>query len=374
MKILHVISPVRFGGGESLLITLLKQDINKNLQEFVLAFFHSEEFANKLKDIGVTYIAISNISLGDGVKKEKMFWLGILSILSLHKIYKAIVKIKPDIIHVHSYPGTVIIAICRFIGLIKVPIVNTIHFVFNNHQLFQRLIFACVFRQYDVITCVSQTVLDSVASQYKSIGDLRVIYNCVEAKFFQVPERIRKYSERYIYIQIARFSPIKNHLLVIEAYALLPDKYKKIISIWFAGSGETESTVRRRALELNLNSEQICFLGFVPHSEIINLIQQVDYGLFPSDNEGFGIGAVECMAAGRPVLCLDNELMNEIVGRGGILVSKEKLVDGFIAMTQMDNIINYTAKEISKKYYPEVIKKQYYNLYKFLHHKSLNIC
>ena len=86
--------------------------------------------------------------------------------------------------------------------------------------------------------------------------------------------------------------------------------------IWFAGAGETEARVRACARQLGLTSEEVKFLGYVPHDRLPEIMSLVDFGLFPSSSEGFGIGAAECLAAGRPVLALQTDVMQEVVGPG----------------------------------------------------------
>jgi glycosyltransferase involved in cell wall biosynthesis len=363
MRILHIISPVRYGGGESLLVTLLKQNTTPELCESVVAMFHSPEFAKKLDEINIFYEYVKNNNLGDGSTRMEMYWLGFRALLAVPRLYVIIYRLQPDLIHVHSFPATIFIAVLKSLCLIRVPIVNTRHFIFLTHGRLQRTIFSWMFLRFDTVTCVSDCVRQSVLAQYPAIRDCQVIYNCVDAAFFAVIDRQSHVNGRRVFLQIARFSPVKNHLLVVEAIASMPHEIRQRISVWFAGAGETEARVRKRAAELGLTFDEIRFLGFVPHSEIPRLMVGVDFGLFPSDNEGFGIGAAECMAAGRPVLCLDNELMREVVGSGGVLVRKDELAKGFLEMLNVGDSLQIMSRKQAANYRPPVIKIKYINLY-----------
>lgn len=363
MRILHIISPVRYGGGESLLVTLLKQNTATDLCESVVAMFHSTEFAKKLKEIDIFYESVQKNNLGDGSTKMEMYWLGFKALLAVPRLCTIIYKLKPDLIHVHSFPATIFLAVLQSLCLIRVPLVNTRHFIFFTHGRLQRAIFSWMFRRFDTVTCVSDCVRQSVLAQYPSIRDCQVVYNCVDMAFFSVSDRESPVDARKVFLQIARFSPVKNHLLVVEAIASMPLEIRKRISVWFAGAGETEAMVRKRAAELDITSDEIRFLGFVLHAEIPRLMDGVDFGLFPSDNEGFGIGAAECMAAGRPVLCLDNELMREVVGSGGVLVRKDELAKGFLQMLDVGDSLQIMSRKQAAKYSPQVIKSKYINLY-----------
>lgn len=363
MRILHIISPVRYGGGESLLVTLLKQNTTSDLSESVVAMFHSPEFAKKLKEIDIFYESAQKNNLGDGSTKAEMYWLGFKALLAVPRLCTIIYRLQPDLIHVHSFPATIFLAFLQSLFLIRVPLVNTRHFFFSKHGRLQRAIFSWMFLRFDTVTCVSDCVRQSVLAQYPEIRDCQVVYNCIDEAFFSVIDRQSYVCGRKVFLQIARFSPVKNHLLVVEAIASIPHEIRQRISVWFAGAGETEARVRKRAAELGLTSDEIRFLGFVPHSEIPRLMDVVDFGLFPSDNEGFGIGAAECMAAGRPVLCLDNELMREVVGGGGVLVRKDELAKGFLQMLDVGDSLRIMSRKQAARYSPPVIKSKYINLY-----------
>ena len=68
------------------------------------------------------------------------------------------------------------------------------------------------------------------------------------------------------------------------------------------------------------------------------------------------------MAAGLPVLALDNDLMREIVGENGILVDKNNFSQGFkmIMTKQFDkkSIIHWT-----KQFEAANVKRKYFDLY-----------
>ena len=63
--------------------------------------------------------------------------------------------------------------------------------------------------------------------------------------------------------------------------------------------------------------------GFYKRAEIAALYGDCDVVLHPSRWEGFGIALLEALHAGVPVLATDGWPMNELVGRGGLLVRAE---------------------------------------------------
>ena len=54
------------------------------------------------------------------------------------------------------------------------------------------------------------------------------------------------------------------------------------------------------------------------------LVRGAEAALVLSEYEGFGIPALEAMAAGVPVIAADRSALPEVVGYGGLLVDPEK--------------------------------------------------
>ena len=86
----------------------------------------------------------------------------------------------------------------------------------------------------------------------------------------------------------------KNHETVIRALSLLP---KRTFAMGSAdrgdGRGRLEELIEREGL-----SERVRLLGY--RKDIEDVLPAADCFLFPSKREGFGMAAVEAMAAGLP--------------------------------------------------------------------------
>ncbi len=166
-----------------------------------------------------------------------------------------------------------------------------------------------------------------------------------------------------LFVHVARFRPFKNQMLVVEALARLTSADRARIRVVFAGDGSERQAVMARVRELGL-TEEILFLGAVPYERVPGLLACADYGLFPSENEGFGLGAAECLAAGLPVLTLDTDLMREVVGDAGLQFPRERFHEGFCAMLKFGPALRGRAAERARGYLPDRIKGQYLALYR----------
>lgn len=91
----------------------------------------------------------------------------------------------------------------------------------------------------------------------------------------------------------------------------LPDAHLVI-----AGDGEMEGAMRSRLGD----TERVHWLGF--RSDVPAVMRALDVLVFPSWMEGFGLAAMEAMAAGIPVIAADAAALPEVVGheREGLLV------------------------------------------------------
>ena len=121
-------------------------------------------------------------------------------------------------------------------------------------------------------------------------------------------------SEAFVLLNIGRLHRQKNQKFLLRLLTSLPDVYLIII-----GEGELHNELKFEAINLGV-SNRVKFLGEVPHSQIINLIQMCDVFTFPSFYEGLSIALLEVMQAGLPVITNDIPSTQEIVGNAGFVI------------------------------------------------------
>lgn len=361
----HLIAPISFGGGESLLVNLLKEQ-RPAWREIVVSAYRSDTFNKMLDAINIRHFELRQRQLGHGIGKMAMAWSTPLTLAKLPQLFSILRRERVDLVHAHGYPASMLGGIaCRVTGLRGV---YSHHFYRAVPSRTERIVLGWCYRGFGACTGVSELVTSSMRSAFPdSARRFSTIYNCVGAAFVaSTPgsefQELRD-EGRAMFVQVARFSPFKNQMLVVEALARLAPSDRCRIRVVFAGEGSERPAVMARAQELGL-SEEVRFLGFVPYERIPSLLACADFGLFPSDNEGFGLGATECLAAGLPVLTLDTELMREVVGNAGIRCSRDKFQEGFMAMLEYGPGLRKLALERSRRYLPPSIKEEYLTLYR----------
>lgn len=93
--------------------------------------------------------------------------------------------------------------------------------------------------------------------------------------------------------------------------------------IWAGGlSPASRAEVERRACEAGVR-DAVVFAGFVPDERLLSLYRGAVALLFLSRLEGFGLPAVEALAAGCPIVVAANSGTDEIVRNAGEIVSPD---------------------------------------------------
>ncbi|TFI40374.1 MSMEG_0565 family glycosyltransferase [Rhodococcus sp. 1R11] len=118
---------------------------------------------------------------------------------------------------------------------------------------------------------------------------------------------------RYV-LAVGGIEPRKGSLDLLDAFAGLPERNVKLV---FAG-GETLFDYRdyrtefdRRAAELGIEP---VILGTVDDDELPHLVAQAAVLPFFSTKEGFGLAAMEALAASIPVVARDLPVLREVFG------------------------------------------------------------
>lgn len=365
MRIAHLIAPISFGGGESLLVNLLNQK-RPGVDEMVISVYTSAPFSALLDSAGVTHSELRPTSIGHGLPRWRMGLDTVRTRLHLPRMVSILRSAGVDVVHAHGFPASFLYAAAR--RQVEAPGIYTHHFYRRPPGVVERALLRRVYTAYAYITGVSDLVSSSFAASFGLEADrVATVYNCVGKEFFvgrPDPTYVDLFAGKVTFVQVARFVPFKNQGLVIDALSRLPESMRQKLRVVFVGDGPQRRTIERMAGARGVGDSAV-FLGAVPYSRLPGLLAAADFGLFPSENEGFGIGAAECLAAGLPVLCLDNELMREIVGPGGIRLPRDRLDEGFLLMMKTGDDMRRRARGWARsRYHPAVIKDRYLSLYK----------
>lgn len=126
-----------------------------------------------------------------------------------------------------------------------------------------------------------------------------------------------KLSDGLVVCSLTRLERGKGVDLVIEAMQFLPSQ----VQLFIAGDGSQMDRLRGRVDELKLH-HQVHFMGWLNEEEKRELMDRADVFCLPSSYDSFGMGFMEAMANGLPVVALNYGPIADVVpdGRVGLLV------------------------------------------------------
>lgn len=175
------------------------------------------------------------------------------------------------------------------------------------------------YRRSDRIICISEDSRNILVDKYRINASKTVVINPgVDTQYFYPLEDVEKIPNSLLYV--GRVDKRKGVDFLIKA---MPHavRQKPDIKLFVGGVGKhltaLKAFVRSNGIEKNVN-----FLGFIP-DETLNLwYNKVQCVVIPSVFEGFGLTAVEAMAAGTSVICTEVDSLKHIVidGQSGFIV------------------------------------------------------
>ncbi|MDR6733850.1 glycosyltransferase [Sphingobacterium sp. 2149] len=311
MKVLHIINGLVVGGAESLLVALLPL-LKKQIEVEVLLLDGSESLLlDTLKKYNIKIITLSNKGLYD------------LSIVfKLYPILK-----NYDLVHVHLFPSMYYVALAKLLSRSKVKLIFTEHSTSNRRlkSWFFRIIDRLIYLNYEKVVCITPEVKDVLIHLGVSKEKLCVVYNGIELSKFSEAEAYDRAQfglneNDIILVMVAAFRREKDHSLVFKSLHKLDGRYKLML----IGDGYLRSQRESEVRELNL-IDRVVFLG--ARDDVSRLLKTCNIGVLSSHWEGFGLAAVEAMAAGLPVVASNVPGLSDVVNGGGILFRKGSAAD-----------------------------------------------
>src|SRR5256885_3600070 len=103
MRVLHVIAPVSFGGGESLLVNLLRER-RPDLDETVVSLYHAPEFEQRLQAIGIPTWLLRNTCIGAGVSRRRVLVETPMNLCLAPRLWRLVKGRPAGILHIFRDP------------------------------------------------------------------------------------------------------------------------------------------------------------------------------------------------------------------------------------------------------------------------------
>lgn len=307
MRILHIITSLRTGGAERLMVDLLPRLQERGHDVSLLTFDGTRTpFYSELESKG---ISIYKLAIGPRAMHNPLLLFRLKTFLRNHHF---------DIIHTHNTP-------CQLLTALAISdsrrLVTTEHNTDNRRRRWNwyRGIDRWMYGKYSRVVCVSGEVRDNLIAalgRQQIESKISVVCNGIDtAKYINAkpsPELAQSYEAKHLVAMVAAFRPQKDQDTLIRAMALLPADY----SLLLVGDGERRPECEALAGSLGLGA-RVAFAGI--RTDIPSILASAQVVVMSSHYEGLSLSSIEGMASGRPFIASDVDGLREIVSGAGLL-------------------------------------------------------
>ncbi len=294
--------------------------------------------------------------------------------LSLIKAIKTKIKLhKIDIVHCHQYTPWVYGTLAALFTPAKVVFTEHGRFYPDYKSSKRRWINPILNAFTKQITSISEATAHALENyEYLSKEKIQVLYNGISD---DIPTSKKNLHDELslapgtiILGCIARFDPIKNHLMMLEGLSLaIRDGIKAHLVI--VGDGEMRSQIENKVNELALKSH-VTLTGY--QSEPFAYLNAMDIFLLTSFSEGTSMTLLEAMRASKPCIVTNVGGNPEVIkdGENGIVVPNDdaKALSQAISSLGIDKTKHKMMSTAAKKRFDELFDadamcSQYLSLY-----------
>ncbi len=292
-----------------------------------------------------------------------------------------------DLLHVHyAIPHAtiafVVKSILKTMG-IKIPVITTLHgtdiTLVGADASFASVVEFSI-NQSDGVTAVSENLKNDTFKSFHINKDIRVIYNFIDFTRFRKIDKehfkkaIAPHNEK-ILIHTSNFRKVKRVDDVITVFKKVHDQVP--CKLMLIGDGPERQRLEEQCRKTKEICDDVRFLG--KQDAIEELLAISDLFIIPSENESFGLAALEAMACEVPVISSDAGGLPElnIHGRSGCVLpvgDTDGMAAHSIKLLQDPDLLGQYKKqayERAKEFDIEIILPQYEQYYEEIRAKVL---
>lgn len=356
MRVLHVITSLRTGGAEKLMVDLLPRFKHNGIEVDLLLFDGTNTpFMQIAKSEGINII---DFGQGGSVYNP------------LHAIRLAWLMRKYDIVHTHN-------TACQLFGAFaslfcKTKLVTTEHSS-SNRRRGSRLLSILdrwMYSRYHRIICIASQTEENLRNHlgnHSTDSRITTIPNGVDVTKYSSATPSTELQDMLpngakAITMVAGFRWEKDQDTLIKAMRFLPE----IFHLFLIGDGLRINECRILA-KTETVAHRVHFLGI--RSDVPQLLRASDYIVMSSHFEGMSLSSIEGMSAGKPFLASDVDGLREVVQGAGILfphqnpeILASKLLD-LDNHTDKYNLVADACNERAKQFDISKMVRNYINIY-----------
>lgn len=303
IRILHVLGGMGQGGTENFLMNLYR-NIDKEKIQFDFLVNREGFFDDEIERLGgrIYYIpALQKVGQISYVSHLKEFLLN-------HKEYKII----------HSHLNQVTGLILEVANKVNIPIriAHSHNSKSNKHLIIK------IYKKYlgnkIVKNATDLWACSDIAGNWlygKNTKNVKIIKNAIDLEKFEYSEKVRNKVRKDFNIEekdfvignIGRFSYQKNQIFLLEVLKELKN-INKNTKLMLVGNGSLKEKLIKHSKELNIEDSIIWLEN---RTDVNELLQAMDFFVFPSKFEGLGIVLIEAQSAGLKCIASEKVIPKE---------------------------------------------------------------
>jgi len=315
--ILHVITDLKTGGAENYLATLIERSDKRRFTHHVVSLIGEGELANRLRTAGATVLTLG---MSRAIPDPRALW----------RLRRIIRQTSPDLIQSWLYHADLLTTVARFFTGAP-PLIWTIRCADMLHGRRSGALYRVMRALAPLSNKPSAIVANSTAGRdfHTEFGyhprRFEVIGNGVDTDLFRpskeasirLREELGASPETLLVGMIARFDPIKNHTLFLEAMGRLPKTIPFHIVLVGAGLDESNHEIVETAKSKGLY-DRLSLLG--RRDDMAAVTAGLDLLVSASQSEGYPNTLAEGMACAVPCVATDVGESRAIVGNADQIV------------------------------------------------------
>jgi N-acetyl-alpha-D-glucosaminyl L-malate synthase BshA len=261
-------------------------------------------------------------------------------------IYRVVNLYKLDLLHAHyaipyAYAAFTAKQMLKEEGK-DIPLVTTLHgtdiTLVGQHPSYKHAVEFSI-NQSDTITSVSESLKKDTLQLFKITKEIRVITNFIDNGEFTINTDCQRRQfateDEKILIHVSNLRPVKRVGDVLQIFKNVHARVKSMLII--IGEGPDMEIINQFLEEHPDLIGKVRLLGKV--NDLYRILQLSDVFLLPSEQESFGLAALEAMAAETPVISSN---------AGGIPEVNIQGETGYLAeIGNVEAMSNYTIKLLS---------------------------
>jgi glycosyltransferase involved in cell wall biosynthesis len=330
LRVLHLIAPVAFGGGEALLSDLIARPCD-GIVESVVTIGRSAALDRRLDEQGTPHRTLGRRDAGAQRAGKQAELRRALSLVGPFR--RAVGAIAPDVVHAHGFPASFLAGVCS--GR-RPALVYTHHYERSEPGSLERRALTLLFDRFDLLTTPADHLS---ATMNRFFPDVRHSFETLgiavpDSLFDATPDprwRQGLDDSTALAVCVGRLISSKNQRLIIEAFRSLDSGERPDLAVLLVGDGPDGPDLRREVERAGLE-QWVRFAGHIDHERMPGLLAGADFAVFPTLTEASSVAAAEALACGLPILALDIPSMRETVGPAGILCPAGEFARGLVQM------------------------------------------